>query len=164
LHIELAGLGFGLYDGDGGTYGGGVEAGLIRRPLRLVALVEGTGERQRSLETGQAGYAFVRMGLGLGVRKSWQRVFVDFSLVPELARHALRGIGLIEPNHLAAWGLMADGRVRLGWRFARAAPFLYLGASWSLLRERLRIDDSPNPITLSRANLAAGLGISFTVH
>ena len=114
--------------------------------------------------SGQAGYSFVRMGIGLGVRKGWQRAFVDVSLVPELARHTLRGIGFLQSNSLTAWAFEVDGRARLGWRFGRVAPFLFLGASWSLLRERLRLDDPPGSITLSRANLAAGLGISFTIR
>ena len=164
LHVELAALGFGLHDGDAGTFGAGAEGTLLRRSFLLVALVEGAGERQRALDTGQAGYSFVRMGLGLGVRKAWQHVFVDFSLVPELARYALRGIGLNQTNSLVAWGLLGDGRARLGLRFGRVAPFAYVGASWSLLQERLRLDDPQASITLSRANVAAGLGISFTVR
>jgi hypothetical protein len=164
LHVELAVLGLGLHDGDAGTFAGGVEGALLRRALLIVGLVEAAGERQRSLGPGQAGYGFVRMGIGLGVRKGWQRAFVDVALVPELARHTLRGIGFLQSNSLTAWGFEVDGRARLGWRFGRVAPFLFLGASWSLLDERLRLDDPPASITLSRANLAAGLGISVVIR
>jgi hypothetical protein len=164
VHAELAALVFGMHDGDAGTFGGGVAAALSRRAYFLVALVEGVAERQRSLPPGSAGYGQLRMGIGAGARKSWRRVFVDLALVPELAHYALRGIDLTGSQSVVAWGFVADGRARLGFAWGRVAPFTYVGANWSLLRERLWVDGQPGPVTLSRANLAAGLGISFTVR
>jgi hypothetical protein len=163
-HVELAALGFGVHDGDAGTLGAGAEGVFLRRWLLLVGTAEWAAERARTLGAAQAGYGFVRMGLGLGVRTSWPRAFVDVSLGPALVRYSLRGIGVLQSNDWSAWGGEVDGRLRLGWRFGRVAPFLYLGASWSLLRERLWLDDASAPITLSRANVAAGLGISVAIH
>ena len=166
LHVELAALGFGLHDGDAGTFGGGVEGSLVRRSFRLLALVEGAKERERALAAGQgqAGYSSLRAGVGLGLRKSWQSAFVDLALVPELARYSMRGIGLLQSYSVVAWGFAADARSRLGWSFGSVALFVHLGVSWSLLREQLALDDPPASVTLSRANAAAGLGISFTLR
>jgi hypothetical protein len=164
IHVDLGLLAFGVHDGDAGTFGIGGQAVLFAETLSLVALVEGTGERQHALGPGQAGYSSLRLGVGGGVRKSWTSLFVDFALAPEIVRHALRGTGLTQSNRVTAWGIEADGRARLGWSAGWVASFLYLGASWSLLREHLTLTDRSDSITLSRANLAAGLGISFMVR
>jgi hypothetical protein len=158
---------FGIHDGDAGTYGAGVQAMVRLRWLRVVALAETTGERHRLLGPAEATYASTRFGVGAGVGAQWRRVFADFTLVPELARDVMHGSGaeLSPANRVVAWGYLLDGRARVGWRWRAFAPFLFAGASWSFVRERLTLDNRPDAATsLSRGNLAAGLGFSVTLR
>jgi len=62
---EIAGLGFGTHDGDAGTFGAGILVGY--RPtgaLALAAVFEATGERERTLGPGLAGYRSFRLASG----------------------------------------------------------------------------------------------------
>jgi len=165
LPVELGLLGFGAHDGDAGALGLGGQAALLGERLSLIALVEETGQRQRALGPGQASYGSLRFGLGAALRRAWRHLFADVALVPELERAVVQGNDLVSSNGVTRWGIVADGRARLGWKLGPVAPFIYLGASWNFLREHLTLDDrSDAAITLSRLNLAAGLGISFFVR
>lgn len=163
--IELGALGFGAHDGDAGALGVSGHGMLRLGPWAIEAVVDAIGERQRPLGPGQAGYSSVRLGLGPGLHKRWRRGFVSFAVVPEAARYTLRGSELTQARQVSAWGFVLDGRVRAGLAWGRVAPFVYLGASWSFLRERMGLDDRPAlSVSLSRANLAAGLGISVQLR
>jgi len=165
LQVEVGLLGFGAHDGDAGVLGLGGQAALLGERLSLIALVEETGQRQRTLGPGQASYGSVRFGLSAAVRRAWTHLFVDLALLPELQRTVVQGLGLVQAKGVIAWSVVADGRARLGWKAGRVAPFLYLGAGWSFRREHLTLDDRPDAaITLSRLDLAAGLGIAVFVR
>ena len=160
---EIAGLGFGTHDGDAGTFGAGILVGY--RPtgaLALAALFEATGERERTLGPGLAGYRSFRLGVGAGVQRSWGRVFGDIGLFPELTLLTLNGKQLATGRSATAWGAAADLRARLGIAWGRVAPFLFAGVSYDLRQENLTLDDHPQTIlTLSRWNVSAGAGLAF---
>ena len=160
---EIAGLGFGTHDGDAGTFGAGILVGY--RPtgaLALAALFEATGERERTLGPGLAGYRSFRLGVGAGVQRSWGRVFGDIGLFPELTLLTLNGKQLATGRSATAWGAAADLRARLGIAWGRVAPFLFAGVSYDLRQESLTLDDRPQTIlTLSRWNVSAGAGLAF---
>jgi hypothetical protein len=163
LQSEVAGLGFGTYDGDAGTFGVGVSVGF--RPagaLVLAALFEATGERERTLGQGVAAYRNFRFGVGAGGWRKWGLVFGDLGIFPELSLLTLNGKNLTPGRSATAWGAAADLRARLGLTWGRFAPFLFAGGSYALRGERLTLDDRPQTsITLSRANVSAGAGLAF---
>jgi len=159
---EVAGLGFGTYDGDAGTFGAGILLG--HRPagaLALAALFEGTGERERTLSPGLAAYRTFRLGVGAGMLRRWGRVFGDVGIFPELTLLTLSGKQLQSGRAATAWGAAADLRARFGFTWGRFAPFLLAGASYALRGERLTLDDRSQSITLSRWNVSAGAGLAF---
>ena len=159
---EVAGLGFGTYDGDAGTFGAGILVGY--RPagaLAVAALFEGTGERERTLGPGLAAYRSFRLGVGAGLLRRWGRVFGDVGLFPELTLLTLSGKQLQTGHDATAWGAAADLRARLGFAWGRVAPFLFTGGSYALRGERLTLDDRQQSITLSRWNVSAGAGLAF---
>jgi hypothetical protein len=160
---EIAGLGFGTHDGDAGTFGAGILVGY--RPtgaLALAAVFEATGERERTLGPGLAGYRSFRLGVGAGVQRNWGRVFGDIGLFPELTLLTLNGKQLATGRSATAWGAAADLRARLGIAWGRVAPFLFAGVSYDLRQESLTLDDRPQTIlTLSRWNVSAGAGLAF---
>ena len=163
LQGEVAGLGFGTYDGDAGTFGVGVSVGF--RPagaLVLAALFEATGERERTLGQGVAAYRSFRLGVGAGGWRKWGRVFGDLGIFPELTLLTLSGKQLAPGRSATAWGAAADLRARLGLTWGRFAPFLFAGGSYALRGERLTLDDRPQTsITLSRWNASLGAGLAF---
>jgi hypothetical protein len=160
---EVDGLGFGTHDGDAGTFGAGILVGY--RPtgaLALAALFEATGERERTLGPGRAGYRTLRLGVGAGVLRKWGRVFGDVGIFPELTLLTLNGKQLATGRSATAWGVAADLRARFGLTLGRVAPFLFAGGSYDLREERLTLDDRPQTIvTLSRWNVSAGAGLAF---
>jgi hypothetical protein len=164
LHLDIAALGFGMHDGDAGAWGGGALAEFRRQRLGVVVLVDGVAERRRSLGPGQARYSFLRAGPGASARQQWTWGFADIALVPEIVRYAIAGTGLVSERSVVSWALWADLRVRFGLSFGPVSPFAYVGGSWSFLRQTLALDGGGDPIVLSRANLAAGLGISLTLR
>jgi hypothetical protein len=164
LHIDIAALGFGMHDGDAGSWGGGALADFHRQRLGVVVLADGLAERQRSLGPGQARYSLLRAGAGASARQQWRWGFADLAVVPAIARYAIAGIGLVPPKTVVSWALWADLRVRFGLTFGPVSPFVYVGGSWSFLRQRLTLDSGADPIVLSRANLATGLGISLALR
>jgi hypothetical protein len=160
--VEIAGLGFGTHDGDAGTYGAGFLVGYRPRgALTLAALFEGTGQRERTLGPGLAGYRSFRLGVGASVLRRWDRMFGDVGIFPELTLLALSGKRLQSEYNATAWGAAADLRARLGSSWGRLAPFLFAGASCALRGERLTLDDREQSITLSRWNVSAGAGLAF---
>jgi hypothetical protein len=163
LRGEVAGLGFGTYDGDAGTFGVGVSVGF--RPagaLVLAALFEATGERERTLGQGVAAYRNFRFGVGAGGWRKWGLVFGDLGIFPELSLLTLNGKNLTPGRSATAWGAAADLRARLGLTWGRFAPFLFAGGSYALRGERLTLDDRPQTsITLSRWNASLGAGLAF---
>jgi len=165
--FDLAGLGFGIHDGDAGTYGLGVEGTVRFSRLGVVALAETIGDRQRAMGPAQASYGLACFGLGLRAREAWGSAFADVAVVPEIARYAMRGSGseLAQANDVVAWGLLLDARARFGWEVGPVAPFAFAGASFSLLHEHLSLSNRPDSgIYLSRVNLAAGLGFSVSLR
>ncbi len=164
LHLDIAALGFGMHDGDAGAWGGGAAAELRRQKWGLVVLGDGVAERRRALGPGQARYRLLRAGAGGSARQHWGWGFADVWLVPELVRYAIAGEGLVPEKSTVAWALWADLRVRFGLSLGAISPFVYLGGSWSFLHQTLALDGGGDPIVLSRANLAAGLGISVTLR
>jgi len=164
LHIDIAALGFGMRDGDAGSWGGGGLAVFHRQTLGLVVLADGLAERQRALGPGQARYGLLRAGAGASARQQWTWGFADAALVPEIARYAIAGAGLVPERRVVRWAVWADLRVRFGLAFGPVAPFVFVGGSWSFLSQRLELDDKSDPIVLSQANLAAGLGISVSLR
>jgi len=160
---EVAGLGFGTYDGDAGTFGAGILVGY--RPtgiLTLGALFEATGERERTLGPGLAAYRSLRLGVGASALRKWGSVFGDVGLFPELTLLSLNGKQLASERSATAWGAAADLRARFGFTVGRVAPFLFAGGSYDLREERLTLDDRPQTIvTLSRWNVSVGGGLAF---
>ena len=161
--FDLALLGSGVHDGDVGAFAFGGLGMLRGRRYSLIGLVESVGDRDRTLGQGRASYGSLRIGVGASVRKAWSRAFVELALVPELARYSLQGRNLITTRQVTAWGPLVDARGYAGLRLGRWAPFAYLGTSYALMRERLTLDEPPDATTLSRVNIAAGLGISFSL-
>ena len=143
---DVAAFAFGARDGDAATWGAGAQAGYgLGQRLALTALGEVTGERTRRLGPGEAAYRVIRFGIGLGARWNAGRVFVDAALVPEALIFAVRAQGFPPTVHGAsAWGLAADGRVRVGLRRTGVTPFVYAGAGYALATTRLTLDDRPD--------------------
>ena len=56
-----------------------------------------------------------------------------------------------------------DGRIRLGLALGPFIPFVYAGTSYGISTPRLTLDDRPEQVTLSRWNVAAGLGLLFSL-
>jgi hypothetical protein len=164
VHVDIAALGFGMHDGDAGAWGGGAWAGFRRQTFGVVVLADGVMERQRALGPGQARYSLGRAGAGMSARQSWTWGFAEVALLPEIARYAIAGAGLVTPKTTVSWALWADLRVRFGLTFGPVSPFAYVGGSWSFLHQTLTLDDGSDPIVLSKANLAAGLGISLALR
>jgi len=160
---EVAGLGFGTYDGDAGTFGAGILVGY--RPtgaLALSALFEATGERERPLGPGVAAYRTLRLGIGASARRKWGSVFGDVGLFPELTLLSLSGKRLANERSATAWGAAADLHARLGLTVGRVTPFLFAGGSCDLRGEHLTLNDRPQTvITLSRWNINIGAGLAF---
>jgi hypothetical protein len=161
--VDVAALVFGVHDGDEGTWGIGaqVDYGLGSR-VSVVARGEGSGERIRPLGPGQAVYRVLRFGVGIAVRRASGPVFLDADITPEAVRLALRGEGLPTTHDPTIWGWALDGRVRLGLRLAPIVPFIFGDAGYALTTARLRLDDRPASVTLSRWSLAAGAGLLFS--
>jgi hypothetical protein len=164
LRLDIAALGFGMHDGDAGAWGGGALVEVRRQKLGVVVLGDGVAERRRALGPGQARYRLLRAGAGGSARQQWGWVFADVSLVPELVRYAIAGEGLVSEKSTVSWALWADLRVRFGLSLGAISPFVYAGGSWSFLHQTLALDGGGDPVVLSRANLAAGLGISMTLR
>jgi hypothetical protein len=159
---EVAGFGFGTYDGDAATFGGGLLVGY--RPvsaLTLAALFEATGERERTLGAGSAAYRTLRLGVGAGGSRRWGRVFGDLGIFPELTLLTLRGKNFAPSYSATSWGAAADLRGRFGIAWGRFAPFLFAGASYALRGEHLTLSNRPDNTTLSRWNVSAGAGLAF---
>ena len=163
--IDLAAFGSVVHDGNVGTWGAGGELafGLGDR-FSVTAQGHATGERTQPLGPGQAAYQ--TLGLGAGV--SWRRplgrtLLLDAGAGPEALRTALRGEKLSAPRDATAWSLAIATRIRLGLRVGSVVPFVYGGAAYALTQAKLTLDDRRDTLTLSRWNLAAGLGLLFSL-
>jgi len=65
------------------------------------------------------------------------------------------------PRGATDWGLAVDGRIRLGWRLAPVAPFVYADTSYALTTARLTLDNRLDALTLSHWSFTGGLGLLF---
>lgn len=160
---ELGLAAFGLYDGDAGGWGLGGRLDVGRDGWGLTALAEGSSERAQPLGQGQGAYRLLRAGVGLAIRHRWARVWTDGTLVPMVARLSLRGKDLTMAEEQTAWQFVAAAQARLGWNGRRLHPFLFLGASYDTPAQRMVLRDGTSRVPLSRANLEAGVGISFGI-
>ena len=147
-----------LHDGDQRGSGAGISARVGRGWFFLQGLFEATSERERPIYTGKAGYAFLRGGLGLGAAARWGKWGWDGTVTPLVARLSLEGKQLPESRQATSVGFALDGRTSVS--VAWFQPFLFLGLSIDLARQRLTLDDQPNRVDLSPLNLIFGLGIS----
>jgi hypothetical protein len=163
--IELAAFGSVVHDGAVGTWaaGGELAYGLGDR-FSVTAQGQVTGERNQALGPGQAAYESVVFGAGVSWRRPLGRAFLlDAGAGPEALRTALHGERLSVPRDAVAWSLAIDARVRLGLRLGPVVPFVYGGAAYALTASHLTLDDRANTLTLSRWNVAAGLGLLFSL-
>jgi hypothetical protein len=162
--IDIAAFGFGIHDGDVGTWGAGAEIGYhLSDRFSVIARGQGTGERTQVLGPGLAAYRSLTFGAGIAWQRSFGRALLDVGLAPAATRVALRGEQLAATHRATAWSLATDGRVRLGWRLATVVPFLFAEGAYALVAPRLTLDDRPDQATtLSRWNVAAGLGVLFS--
>jgi len=161
---EIGAMALAVHDGDEGGFGAGLRADLARGPWMLSALVEGSLAREQPLGAGRGAYRFLRAGLGLGLRRSWSRVFWDATLVPMLDRLSLAGQNLQDNRTVTSWGFAVAGQTRIGWDGGRVRPFLFVGASYRVPGERMTLEDRPEvKVPLSAINGEAGLGISVRV-
>jgi hypothetical protein len=163
--LELGGFGFGMHDGDAGTFGGGMQVGF-RFPgwLGLDAVFAVGGQRERAMVRGTAAYRLYGLGLGLSFRKRSGSVFADLGVLPDITLLRVEGRNLNPGRSFGRWGIAADARVRLGLALGSWRPFVFAGASYALRAERLTLDDYPEPehsITLSRWNFSFGLGLAY---
>jgi len=165
VRIELAAFGSVVHDGDVATWaaGGELAFGLGDR-FSVTAQGHSTGERTQTLGPGQAAY----QSLGFGAGVSWRRplgrsVLLDAGAGPEALRTALRGEHLNPSRNAIAWSLGMDARIRLGLRLGPVVPFVYGGAAYALTASHLTLDDRTDTLTLSRWNVAAGLGLLFSL-
>jgi len=159
---EVAGLGFGTYDGDAGTLGGGILVGYQPAgALALAALFEATRERERTLGPGSVDYRTFRLGVGVGGLRRWGRVFGDIGIFPELTLLTVDSKQLATGRSATVWGAAADLRGRFGITWGRFAPFLFAGASYALRGEQLTLEDRPQTAALSRWNVSLGAGLAF---
>jgi hypothetical protein len=123
-----------------------------------------TGERTQALGPGQAAYQSFAVGAGVSWRRPLGRTLLfDAGAGPQALRTALRGEKLSTPRDATAWSLAIDARIRLGLRVGRVVPFVYGGATYALARTKLTLDDRLDTLTLSRWNVAAGLGLLFSL-
>jgi len=163
--IELAAFGSVVHDGDVGTWaaGGELAYGLGDR-FSVTGRGHATGERTQALGPGQAAYRSLGFGAGISWRRWLSRaVLLDAGGGPEALRTALRGEGLSAPRDGTAWSLAIDARIRLGLRLGPVVPFVQGGAAYLLATPKLTLDDRPETLTLSRWNVAAGLGLLFSL-
>jgi hypothetical protein len=161
--LELGGFGFGMHDGDAGTFGGGMQVGL-RFPgwLGLDAVFAVGGQRERAMVRGTAAYRLYGLGLGLSFRKEAGSVFADLGVLADITLLRVEGRNLNPGRSFGRWGIAADARVRLGLALGSWRPFVFSGASYALRAERLTLDDYPeHSITLSRWNFSVGLGLAY---
>ena len=160
--VEIAGLAFGTHNGDAGTFGAGVFASYaISDALTVAALLETTGERETTVGPAMATYRTSRLGVGVGLRRRWGRLFGELGSFPELTLLAANGKPLVVPRKVTTWGAALEVRGRTGLVLGRFLPFLFVGASSALRAERLTLDDYPaDATTLSRWNFSAGAGLA----
>ena len=100
--------------------------------------------------------------MGVALSRATGRVFLDGGIAPEVVRLALHGEGLVTARDATIWGLTLEGRVRLGLRLAPMVPFIFGDTGYALTTARLTLDNRPYSVTLSRWNLAAGVGLLFS--
>jgi len=165
VRIELAAFGSVVHDGDVGTWaaGGELAFGLGDR-FSVTAQGHATGERTQALGPGQAAYQALGFGAGVSWRRPLgRRLLLDAGTGPEALRTALRGEKLSTPRDATAWSLAIDARIRLGVRLGPVVPFVYGSAAYALTAARLTLDDRRDTLTLSRWNVAAGLGLLFSL-
>jgi hypothetical protein len=163
--IELAAFGSVVHDGDVGTWaaGGELAYGLGDR-FSVTAQGHATGERTQALGPGQAAYQSLGFGAGISWRRPLGRAFLlDAGAGPEALRTALHGEQLSARRTPTAWSLAIDARIRVGLRLGPVVPFVYGGAAYALAASRLTLDDRTDTLTLSRWNVAAGLGLLFSL-
>ena len=162
--LELAVFGSAVHDGDAATWaaGGEIAYGLGDR-FSVTAQGHTTGERTQSLGPGEGAYQSRGFGAGVSWRRRFGRAVLDAGLGPEALRTAVRGERLAIPRSATAWTLAIDGRIRLGLALGPLVPFVYAGTTYGISTSRLTLDDRPNEVTLSRWNLAAGLGLLFSL-
>ena len=162
--LELAAFGSAVDDGDATTWaaGGELAYGLGDR-FSVTAQGHQTGERTQALGPGRAAYQSRGFGVGVSWRRRFGRALLDAGVGPEALRTALQGENLLTPRRASTWTLAIDGRIRLGLALGRVVPFVYAGTAYSLSTARLTLDDRPDQITLSRWNVAAGLGLLFSL-
>ena len=160
--IEVAGMAFGTHDGDAGAFGGGVSAAYrIGDTLSVAALLETTGERERTLGPVVASYRTSRLGLGVSMLRRSGRLFGDAGLLPELTMLTASGSPLVVPRTVTTWGAAVELRFRLGLALGRYVPFLFAAGSGALRAEQLKLDDRTESATLSRWDLSAGAGLAI---
>jgi hypothetical protein len=162
--IDLAAFGSLVHDGDVGTWaaGGELAFGLGDR-FSVTAQGHATGERTQALGPGQAAYRSLGFGAGVSWRRPLGRAVLDAGAGPEAVRTALQGERLSMPRDATAWGLAIDARIRLGVRLGPVVPFVYGGAAYALTAAKLTLDDRLDTLMLSRWNVAAGLGLLFSL-
>ena len=163
--LELAAFGSAVHDGDAATWaaGGELAYGLGDR-FSVTAQGHTTGDRTRPLGPGQAAYQSRGFGAGISWRRRFGRAVLDAGLGPEALRTAFQGERLVTPRGATAWTLAIDGRVRLGLALGPIVPFVYAGADYGIGTSRLTLDDRPDQVTtLSRWNVAAGVGLLFSL-
>jgi hypothetical protein len=164
--VEVAGFGYGVHDGDAGTVGGGVQAGL-RFPgwLGIDAAFAASGQRQRAVTQGApwaAAYRGYGFGVGLNLRRQSGRLLTDFTLLPELTLLAVDGKNLGVARSVTRWGAATTARLRVGIALGHWRPFLLAGGSYAMRGERLTVDGyGGQSIVLSRWSFSLGLGLAY---
>jgi hypothetical protein len=163
IPLELAAFGFGIHDGDAGTFGAGIQVGY-RFPhwLGIDAIFAGSAERERPMVRGLAAHRLYGLGLGPSLRKQLGPVFGDLVVFPEVTLISVEGRGLSPGRSVTRWGVAVDGRLRIGLALGSWRPFVFAGTSYALRAEHLVLDDYPEQgITISRWNLSLGLGLAY---
>jgi hypothetical protein len=162
---EVGGLGFGIYDGNAGALGGGIEAGYrLWRWLGIGAWLEGSENREQ--KTAPASYRLYDLGLGLTVGETAGPLLADFSVLPELTLTRLSGEGetLGSGTGVTRMGVAAAARLRVGLRSGPWCLFIFVARSYILWEESDTVYIQhvySGSVMPPRRNVSLGLGLAY---
>lgn len=163
--LEMGLFGFGIHDGEAGTFGGGLEAGYrFLRRLAVGAWVEASGERKRATVDWSYTHRLYSLGLGLTVRETAGRLLVDLSVFPELTRLTAEGAYLVSGSSQTRWGGGAGTRFRLGLPLGPWCPFIFVGGSFVWWTESLSVYEQhvySGNVALPSRNASLGVGLAY---
>ncbi len=151
-------------DGTGMAPGATVLAGLqLSGPFDAGVFAGFAARREQQLGPGAVEYSLARAGAGLVYRTQPGATWIDAGLFPFVGRLGVTPRSLPAARAVALWAGGLEARVRLGLTWRRLMPFVAGSVGRTFVRDRLTLEDVPEPAAISPWDLHVGIGLAASL-